>query len=206
MTRFALPAALLAFAVAWQPLAAQDADPSVTAITNTVTESAGRISTAFEAFTSAMDSANVEDAAVQALDQMLEAVRGVNADLGRDSEAWAKLEELIASWSKKRDDLLEKSRDNPALAEVAELWQDKLDRIGELKLSILDQAADSELLVEEIEDKREVIIAYMEVDSIDQVMAAMETMNAELTAMNDSMRTILEQTAGLDETDDEIEQ
>jgi len=177
----------------------------VTAVVSTVTDSANRIQGAFDRFNEAMETAD-GNASVDALDDMLAAVRAVNSNLGRDSEAWSELETLTAEWTNMRDNLVERSKDNPGLAEVAKVWQGKLDRISELKNSILDQSADSELLVEEIENKREIVVAYMKADQIDLVISEMEAMNAELTAMNDGMRNILDQTAGLEEGEEPVVQ
>lgn len=177
----------------------------VTAVVSTVTDSANRIQGAFDRFNEAMETAD-GNASVEALEDMLAAVRAVNSNLGRDSEAWSELETLTAEWTNMRDDLVERSKENPGLAEVAKVWQGKLDRISELKNSILDQSADSELLVEEIENKREIVLAYMQADQIDLVISEMEAMNAELTAMNDGMRNILDQTAGLEEGEEPVVQ
>lgn len=177
----------------------------VNAVVSTVTDSANRIQGAFDRFSQAMETADGEES-VRALEEMLEAVRAVNSNLGRDSEAWGELETLTAEWTKTRDDLIERSKSNPGLADVAKVWQAKLDRIAELKNSILDQSADSELLVEEIENKREIVLAYMQADQIDLVINEMEAMNAELTAMNDGMRNILDQTAGLEEGAEQVVQ
>ena len=174
-------------------------ESGVASLVSGVSESADRLQKAVEQFGVAMGNAKTQDAGMKALDEMLEAARNVNNSLNKDSKIWNELQELITDWTKKRDSVIERSRNNPGLQPLAARWQEKVERVVELRKSILDQASDSNLLIQDIENKREVIAEYYELDAIDQVIAEMQVMNEELTAMNKSMREILEQTVGVEE-------
>lgn len=182
-------------------IAPADATPrgEVTVLVSQVSESAERLQGAVERFSQAMESAGTQDAGMRALDEMLEAARGVNNSLNKDSEIWAQLDGLINTWSAKRDSAIERARTNPGLQPLAERWQEKIGKAVELRTAILDQGADSAMLVQDIENKKEVIAEYYELDAIDQVLSEMQVMSDELTAMNASMQEILEKTVGVQE-------
>lgn len=179
--------------------AGQEKEAGVAALVTGVTESANNLQAALDRFGSAMSDAKTQDAGMKALNEMLEAARGVNESLNQDSEIWVELQGLIDEWTKKRDSVSERARNNPGLLPLAARWQEKLDRVVELRTSILDQATDSEILIQDIENKKEVIAEYYELDAIDQVLAEMQVMNDELASMNESMRVILEKTVGVEE-------
>ena len=216
MIKFFASAALIVLATAISvPVFAQNASvqekrPSVAAgaqaqgagvptLVNGVTESANRLQAAVDRFGAAMAGAEDQDAGMKALDEMLEAARSVNESLNRDSKIWTELNGLIDQWTGKRNSVNARARNNPALLPLAALWQEKVDRVIDLRTSILDQATDSELLIRDVENKKEVIAEYYQLDAIDQVLAEMQVMNDELTSMNESMRMILEKTGGLEE-------
>lgn len=179
--------------------AANEEEPSVAVLVDGVSASAGRLQDAVGRFEEAMAGAKSKESGMKALDEMLSAARDVNESLNKDSEIWNELQSLIDDWSKQRDSVVERSRENPALEPLAQRWQEKLDRVTELRSSILDQATDSELLVQDIENKKEVIVEYYKLKLIDEVLVEMQAMSDELTTMNDSMRVILEQTTGVQE-------
>lgn len=178
---------------------AQSKDSGVSTLVSGVTESANRLQASVDRFENAMKDASQKDAGMKALDEMLVAARGVNESLNKDSETWGELQGLIDMWTKKRDSVIERAKSNPSLQPLAALWQEKVDRVIELRTAILDQAADSELLITDIENKKEVIAEYYELDKVDLVLAEMEVMNDELTSMNQSMQLILEKTTGVEE-------
>lgn len=192
----ALCASLIVTLTLSAPLRAQE-DQGVASLVTGVTDSANRLQEAFGAFTTAIGDAKNKDSGMKALDEMLAAARGVNESLNKDSEIWKDLDGLLVDWTQKRDDLNTRSKDNPALLPIAEEWQKKLDRVTELRSSILDQSTDSSILITDIENQKEVIAAYYELDQIDSVLQAMETMNDEFTTMNETMQTILAQTVGV---------
>jgi len=194
--RKTLAALLLLASVAAAPTQAQEAE-GVDSLVAGVTASANRLQEAFAAFTTAIDDAANQESGMRALDEMLAAARSVNESLNRDSEIWNDLEALVAQWTERRNDLNERGKNNPALLPAAEEWQKKLDRVMELRTSILDQSTDSEILISDIENQKEVIAAYYELGQIDAVLTAMETMNDEFTQMNDTMQLILAQTVGV---------
>ncbi|NKN31690.1 hypothetical protein [Marichromatium bheemlicum] len=163
-----------------------------------VQQSAVRLQDAVDGFRAAMAQANSQDSGMAALDEMLDVARDVNESLNKDSEIWNELQRLIDEWTAKRDSVIERARTNPGLQKLAKNWQDKVDQVIELRSLILDQATDSEMLVQDIENKKEIIAEYYELNAIDLVLAEMQVMSDELTAMNDSMRLILEQTAGVE--------
>jgi len=183
-------------------ISSSDSQPpssDVAGLVSKVSESAGNLQEAVKGFSEAMEAAGTQDAGMKALDEMLEAARNVNESLNKDSEIWSQLDGLITTWSAKRDSAIERGRTNPDLQRLAERWQEKIKKAVELRTAILDQAADSAMLVQDIENKKEVIAEYYELDAIDQVLAQMQVMSDELTSMNTSMQEILEKTVGVQE-------
>lgn len=129
----------------------------------------------------------------RALDEMLAAATELQASLGRDSELWVEMNGMMDSWAASRDDLLERAATNPALEPVAQGWQSRIDDGLELRTQILEQAAESEALIQQIEEQREVVIAYYDLGLADQALATMQLMSDELSTMNAAMGTILAQ-------------
>lgn len=107
----------------------------------------------------------------RALDEMLAAARELQESLGRDSELWDEMNGMMDNWAAKRDDLLARSQTIPALKPVADGWQSRIDAGLQLRQQILEQAAESEALIEQIEEQREVIIAYYDLDLADQALS-----------------------------------
>ena len=142
-------------------------------------------------------SSNSSEKGAQVLDEMLAAASNVNESLDEDSEVWLELNTLLDTWSKKRDELTKKAETNPALQDVANIWQDRMTEGMALRTQILDQATASRLLVEDIEAQREVILAYYDVGASDQVLASMRKVSDQLGKMNDDMRSMLGQ-AGIE--------
>jgi hypothetical protein len=142
-------------------------------------------------------SANSAEEGTNMLDEMLSAATDVNDSLDEDSEVWQQLNALLADWSIMRDDLSQRATENPALQNVADLWQQRVENGIALRTQILDQASASKNLVVAIEAQREVVLAYFEVDAADQVLASMQQMSDQLGQMNTEMQSMLEQ-AGVD--------
>lgn len=179
------------------PIAAQEQDPAqepdVAALVADVTNIADGLQTRITTLSDQMAMASDLEAGTRALDEMLAAARDVQDSLGRDSELWDEMNGMMDNWAAKRDDLLERAEDIPQLRDVAENWQTRIDRGLTLRQQIIEQAAESEALIAQIEDQREVIIAYYDAALADQALATMEAMSAELASMNDKMSGILTQ-------------
>lgn len=129
----------------------------------------------------------------RALDEMLAAARELQDSLGRDSELWDEMNGLMDTWAAKRDELLDRSKTIPALKPVAEGWQSRIDEGLLLRQQILTQAAESEALIAQIEEQREVVLAYYDLDLADKALETMRMMSEELGTMNSTMSSILAQ-------------
>ena len=148
-----------------------------------------RVSTLSDQISASSDA----EAGTRALDEMLAAARELQESLGRDSELWDEMNGMMDTWAAQRDKLLERSKTIPALKPVADGWQSRIDEGLVLRQQILAQAAESEALIAQIEEQREVIIAYYDLDLADQALATMRLMSEELGTMNATMSSILEQ-------------
>ena len=142
-------------------------------------------------------SARSAEEGTRMLDEMLEAARGVNESLDRDSEVWVELNALLSEWSTKRDETFVAAEDNPAMKDVAQLWADRVEQGIALRTQILDQASNSSNLVADIEAQRDVVLAYFEVGAADQVLTSMQQISDQLGEMNSEMQSILA-TAGIE--------
>lgn len=138
-------------------------------------------------------SSNSREEGTRMLDEMLAAARDVNSSLDRDSEIWTELNDLIKEWTATRDGLRERIPENPNLEPVMDLWATRIEDANRLRTQILDQSATSQGLVEQIENQREVVLAYYEVGAADAVLAAMQEMSDDLGEMNSQMGEILSQ-------------
>ena len=148
-----------------------------------------RVSTLSDQISASSDA----EAGTRALDEMLAAARELQESLGRDSELWDEMNGMMDTWAAQRDELLERSKTIPALKPVADGWQSRIDEGLVLRQQILAQSAESEALIAQIEEQREVIIAYYDLDLADQALATMRLMSEELGTMNATMSSILEQ-------------
>jgi uncharacterized protein YyaL (SSP411 family) len=143
------------------------------------------------------NSANSAEEGTKMLNEMLEAARGVNESLDKDSEVWVDLNALLSEWSAKRDQTFAAAQDNPAMKKVADLWAERVEQGMALRTQILDQASSSSILVADIEAQREVVLAFFEVGAADAVLASMQQISDQLGEMNAEMQSILA-TAGVD--------
>lgn len=175
------------------PTHAQDGDADVAALVEDVTLIAQGLQTRIETLGAQMSQASDLEAGTRAMDEMLAAALEVYESLNRDSELWDEMNGMMETWSARRDDLLERASQNPALQPVADSWQARIDRGLTLRQQIVEQAAESEALIDQIESQREVIIAYYEIDLADQALATMQAMSDELGSMNERMSGILAQ-------------
>lgn len=133
------------------------------------------------------------ESGTRALDEMLAAAQELQDNLGRDSTLWSEMNGMMDNWGTKRDDLLERAKTVPALKPVADGWQSRIDEGLVLREQILKQAAESEALITQIEEQREVIIAYYDLDLADKALETMRLMSDELGTMNSAMSSILAQ-------------
>lgn len=187
-----ISAIAVASVLAWPSFAQQD-EPDVAALVDDVTSIAQGLEGRIETLSAQMAAASDLEAGTRALDEMLAAAREVYDSLNRDSELWDEMNGMLDTWSQRRDDLLERAQTIPALQDVAEGWQSRIDRGITLRQQITEQAAESQALIAQIEDQREVIVAYYEAALADQALATMEVMSAELGTMNEKMSGILTQ-------------
>ena len=145
-------------------------------------------------------SMNSRETGIEALDAMLEAAKNVQESLDSESEIWRQLNDLLQTWAKKRDDLSARAAQNPKLAPIADLWQERIDEAKALRTRILDQASASRVLVEQIQSDREVVLAYYDIGAADQVLEVMQKMSDQLGAMNAQMQEIVDKTRAISDS------
>lgn len=175
------------------PVFAQTDEPDMVELVDSVTVIATGLSDRVEVLSEVIASSTDGDTAAQALNEMLEAARQMQADLGSDSEVWGDINTMLDIWADRRDDLRERAADNQALSAVADTWQARIDEALVLREQIRNQSAESLALIDQIEDQREVVIAYYEADLADQALDTMRAISAELGMMNEQMSSIVSQ-------------
>ncbi|KQI70753.1 hypothetical protein AN191_16370 [Loktanella sp. 5RATIMAR09] len=185
--------ALVALLATATPVFAQTEEPDMVELVESVTTIAtglsDRVATLGEVIAASTDG----DAAAEALNEMLDAARQMQADLGRDSEVWSDINAMLEIWGERRDDLRSRAVDNAALAPIADTWQARIDDALTLRQQILEQSGESQALIDQIEAQREVVIAYYEANLADQALATMRAISDELGQMNDQMSSIVSQ-------------
>lgn len=127
------------------------------------------------------------------LDEVLAAARAVDSELGEGSQVWTDLDALVTTWGENRDQAREAGEDNPRMNQIADLWQERIDEAQNLQNQIIEQSARSSVLVGQLEDQREFILAMYDVATADMVLAEMQKVSDELGEMNASMEAILAQ-------------
>lgn len=188
-------AVALAFALAAAPLAAQQSDePNMAELLDTIGVVAVDLQTSIDGMIEGMARAsNSVEEGTRILDEVLAAARAVDSELGTDSEVWTDLNALLDTWTLNRDSAREAGRENARMNEIADLWQARINDANTLRDQILEQSARSGVLVEQLEDQREFIIAMYAVADADAVLAEMQQVSDELAVMNASMEEILRQ-------------
>ena len=185
--------ALVALLATATPVFAQTEEPDMVELVESVTTIAtglsDRVATLGEVIAASTDG----DAAAQALNEMLDAARQMQADLGRDSEVWSDINAMLEIWGERRDDLRARAVGNADLAPIADTWQARIDEALTLRQQILEQSGESQALIDQIEAQREVVIAYYEANLADQALATMRAISDELGQMNDQMSSIVSQ-------------
>jgi hypothetical protein len=169
------------------------AEPDMAVMVENVTNIAEGLSGRVAALSEIIATTTNGDAATRALDEMLEAAREMQADLGPDSAVWSDINLMIEAWGVKRDDLTTRGAFNQALLPVAATWQARIDDAMVLRSQILNQSHESEALIEQIEQQREVVVALWDAALADQALETMRAISAELTEMNDQMTGIVAQ-------------
>ena len=185
--------ALSVLLIATAPAAGQDNETDVASLVADVQGIAEGLQARVSLLSEQIAASSDAEAGTKAIDEMLAAARELQESLGRDSELWDEMNAMMDTWAAQRDDLLERAKKNPALRPVAEGWQSRIDEGLILREQILEQAAESEALIEQIEQQREVVIAYYDLDLADQALATMRAMSEELETMNAAMTSILDQ-------------
>lgn len=188
--------ALVALLASATPVIAQTQEPEepdmvelVESVTVIATVLSDRVATLSEVIAASADG----DAAARALDEMLEAARQMQSDLGRDSEVWSDINTMLEVWGNRRDDLRARAVDNQALGPIADTWQARIDEALTLREQILGQSAESQALIDQIEAQREVVIAFYDANLADQALATMRAISDELGQMNEQMTSIVNQ-------------
>ena len=185
--------ALVALLASATPVLAQTEEPDMVELVESVTLIATGLSNRVATLSEVIAATTDGDTAAQALAEMLEAARQMQADLGSDSEVWQDINAMLEVWGERRDDLRARAVPNPALAEIAETWQARIDEALTLRDQILNQSAESQALIEQIEAQREVVIALYEANLADQALATMRAISDELGQMNEQMTSIVNQ-------------
>jgi len=179
--------------VSESPGRAQDSESDTSELIEDVTNIAQGLQDRIETLGAQMADATDPEAGTKVLDEMLAAAREVYESLNRDSELWDEMNGLMDIWAARRDDLLERASDNPALKQLADGWQARIDRGLTLRQQIIEQSAESEALIAQIEAQREVVLEYFKLDLADEALATMQSMSDELGSMNERMSGILSQ-------------
>ena len=191
---FICRAAMLALLASTTPAFAQTVEePDMVELVESVTTIATGLSARVETLGEVIAASTDGDAAAKALDEMLEAARQMQADLGRDSAVWEDINAMLDIWGQRRDDLRQRATENQALAAVADTWQARIDEALTLREQILGQSAESQALIDQIEAQREVVIALYEANLADQALETMRAISDELGQMNDQMTSIVSQ-------------
>lgn len=185
--------ATLALLATATPLFAQTEEPDMVELVDSVTTIATGLSERVTTLGEVIAATTDGNTAAKALDDMLDAARQMQADLGRDSEVWEDINTMVEVWEARRDTLREKAVDNPALAPVAETWQARINEAMALRQQIKDQSDESLALIDQIEAQREVVMAYYDVKLADQALATMRAISDELGQMNEQMTSIVNQ-------------
>lgn len=186
-------AALLLMLATATPGWAQTEEPDMVALVADVTSIATGLSQRVDTLGAIIAATTDGDTAARALDEMLDAARQMQADLGRDSAVWGDMNAMIEIWGQRRDTLREQAVDNQALGPIADTWQARIDEALKLRDQILTQSAESQALIDQIEDQREVVIALYEADLADQALVTMRAISDELGQMNAEMASIVSQ-------------
>lgn len=184
---------LVALLASATPVLAQTDEPDMVELVESVTVIATDLSDRVAVLSEVIATSTDGDAAAQALNEMLEAARQMQADLGSDSEVWQDINAMLEIWTVRRDDLRVRAANNQALSAVADTWQARIDEALTLREQIRNQSAESLALIDQIEDQREVVIAYYEADLADQALETMRAISDELGQMNEQMSSIVSQ-------------
>lgn len=186
-------AVLIALLSTATPVIAQTQEPDMVALVASVTSIASGLSVRVETLGDIISATTDGDEAARALDEMLDAARQMQADLGRDSAVWQDINAMLEVWVERRDDLRERAVENQGLAPIAETWQARIDEALNLREQILGQSAESQALIEQIEAQREVVIALYDANMADQALDTMRAISDELGQMNEQMGSIVSQ-------------
>ena len=191
----------LAVALAFAPglSSAQDiAEPNVAVLLENVSAAAVRLNGRVSNLSERIDaSATSAEEGAKVLDEMLASARELQESLSQDSDIWSDLNALISSWEDKRTKALSAAEANPEFKAIAVSWQDKIDRAIALRKEILTQAAENRSLIDAIESRRDVVLAYYDLGQAERVLETLQGMTDDFAVMNSGMNDILELTGAV---------
>ena len=176
-------------------VAQEETEPDFTAMFEEVTNAAASMAANVEAVTTALDaSIGSAEEAQQVLGSMEEAVRAALGSLADDGVVWSQLQLALETWEEKRQAALDKAVEQPSFEDIAEAWGDKITDAQALRSTIVEQRAGSLATLEEILERRDIIIANFELQRADAALEALREVRSNLATINDTMGSILEQT------------
>ncbi len=163
-----------------------------------VAGAADRLKTALDELPDRIEEAkNSEQTGLKLLDQLEDVINDIASKLEENGAIWQQLSELQEIWKQNYKRALDKSQSDSQYREIADLWKEKLDKVAELKQTILIQRGESLSLMDSMSSRRGKIVEYYKLGAADRVVAAMQEISDQFAEMNEGMRQIVEATAGV---------
>ena len=189
--------ALLWLLAAVVPATAQEQAPEgdLSGLLETVTEAATAMAADMDAIQAALDASISGAADAEALlTKMVGAVDDVLLALAEDGAVWQQLIAALEVWEDRRQWALEQAAQQPEFEDIAAAWRERVEAAQELRRAISAQRSEAQATLDGIIERRELVLAYYELQRADEALAVLRAVNENLAVINVTMRDIVEQT------------
>jgi chromosome segregation ATPase len=114
-------------------------------------------------------------------------VKEVSDRVAEDSQLWIQLKELQEQWLEEQRRAEQKAAANAQWAEIAQTWGDKVQRVEELKKEIVARRGESLALLDDLMDRKDVVIEYVKLGMAELVVQELENISNQFGEMNEGL-------------------
>jgi DNA repair exonuclease SbcCD ATPase subunit len=168
-----------------QPAASAD---NVAIILEQVKGTAEKLKKSLDELPDLIEKAKRSEENARALLTSLEAlVKEVSERVAEDSQLWIQLKELQEQWLEEQRRAEQKAAANAQWAEIAQMWGDKVQRVEELKKEIVARRGESLALLDDLMDRKDVVIEYVKLGMAELVVQELENISNQFGEMNEGL-------------------
>jgi len=171
---------------------------NVATILEQVKDAAEKLKKSLDELPDLIEKAKRSEENARALLTSLEAlVKEVSERVAEDSQLWIQLKELQEQWLEEQRRAEQKAAANAEWAKVAQMWGDKVQRVEELKKEIVKRRGESLALLDDLMDRKDVVIEYVKLGMAELVVQELENISNQFREMNEGLSLMVDMASQL---------